>query len=97
MRGSGRRYLIPTHTQAREAIAPIPQNNPKYDFNRSANVLRTVKHVPNATVDELATKLRAKRGTIYATLRNLERKNLVTRTRAPCGPTTRPPDLWQAK
>jgi len=95
MRGPGRRYKYHPH-QAREAIAQY-RKQPKYDLNRSANVLKTLKQVPNATVDELATKLRAKRGTIYATLRNLERKNLVTRTRAPCGPTTRPPDLWQAK
>jgi len=95
MRGPGQPYKYHPH-QAREAIAQY-RKQPKYDLNRSANVLKTLKQVPNATVDELATKLRAKRGTIYATLRNLERKNLVTRTRAPCGPTTRPPDLWQAK
>ena len=95
MRGSGRPYKYHPH-QAREAIATY-RKQPKYDLNRSQHILNALQQVPNATVDELAHQLRSKRGAIYATLRNLERKQLVTRTRAPCGPTTRPPDLWQTK
>jgi len=82
-------------TQAREAIAQY-RKQPKYDRRRSQRILQTLQTVENATVHELAQQLRANYGTVYATLRNLEHKNLVTRRRAPVGMDTKPPDLWEA-
>jgi hypothetical protein len=90
--GRPRRYHP---TQAREAIADY-RKQPKYDRRRSQRILQTLQTVENATVHELARELRANYGTVYATLRNLEHKNLVTRRRAPVGMDTKPPDLWEA-
>lgn len=86
MRGSGRPWKYHP-IQAREAIANYRKTK-KYDFNRSQNILKVLQETPNLTIKQIAEKLRTKPNTIYSTVRNLQRKKLVTRTRATSGTRT---------